>query len=74
MAIPLALVVLPLGLLFLLSGLIVNAVQAVFFVSITIRPLSKSLYRRINRFLAELLWLQLIWLGYNCMQIKKLIS
>ncbi|PVH62983.1 hypothetical protein PAHAL_3G446500 [Panicum hallii] len=60
MAIPLVLVVLPLGLLFLLSGLIVNSVQAVLFVSI--RPLSKSLYRRINRFLAELLWLQLIWL------------
>ncbi|PUZ67271.1 hypothetical protein GQ55_3G421700 [Panicum hallii var. hallii] len=60
MAIPLVLVVLPLGLLFLLSGLIVNSVQAVLFMSI--RPLSKSLYRRINRFLAELLWLQLIWL------------
>ncbi|CAL5093350.1 unnamed protein product [Urochloa decumbens] len=60
MAIPLVLVVLPLGLLFLLSGLIVNSVQAVLFVSI--RPFSKSLYRRINRFLAELLWLQLIWI------------
>ncbi|KAL6643961.1 hypothetical protein ACP70R_018727 [Stipagrostis hirtigluma subsp. patula] len=60
MAIPLVLVVLPLGLLFLLSGLIVNAIQAVLFVSI--RPFSKSFYRRINRFLAELLWLQLVWL------------
>ncbi|KAJ8490821.1 hypothetical protein OPV22_012542 [Ensete ventricosum] len=55
-----ALVVVPLGLLFLLSGLIVNLIQAAFY--ITIRPFSKSLYRRINRVVAELLWLQLIWL------------
>jgi lysophosphatidic acid acyltransferase / lysophosphatidylinositol acyltransferase len=34
--------------------------QATLFV--TIRPFSKSLYRRINRFVAELLWLQLVWL------------
>ncbi|TVU24052.1 hypothetical protein EJB05_26446 [Eragrostis curvula] len=60
MAIPLVLVVLPLGLLFLLSGLIVNTIQAILFV--TIRPFSKNLYRRINRFVAELLWLQLVWL------------
>ncbi|CAD6253012.1 unnamed protein product [Miscanthus lutarioriparius] len=59
MAVPLVLVVLPLGLLFLLSGLIVNTIQAILFV--TIRPFSKSFYRRINRFLAELLWLQLVW-------------
>ncbi|URE18300.1 1-acyl-sn-glycerol-3-phosphate acyltransferase [Musa troglodytarum] len=60
MAIAAALVVVPLGLLFLLSGLIVNLLQAIFF--ITIRPFSKSLYRRINRVVAELLWLQVIWL------------
>ncbi|KAG6473568.1 hypothetical protein ZIOFF_067485 [Zingiber officinale] len=60
MAVPLALVVLPLGLLFLLSGLIVNLVQATFF--ITVRPFSKSMYRRINRVVAELLWIELIWL------------
>ncbi|OAY81697.1 1-acyl-sn-glycerol-3-phosphate acyltransferase PLS1 [Ananas comosus] len=60
MAIALALVVVPLGLLFLLSGLIVNLIQAIFFA--LIRPFSKSLYRRINKFLAELLWLQLVWL------------
>ncbi|KAJ8510334.1 hypothetical protein OPV22_000768 [Ensete ventricosum] len=60
MAIAAALVVVPLGLLFLLSGLIVNLVQAIFF--ITIRPFSKSVYRRINRVVAELLWLQVIWL------------
>ena len=44
----------------LISPYVYNTLQAVLFVSI--RPLSKSLYRRINRFLAELLWLQLIWL------------
>ncbi|XP_062181980.1 1-acyl-sn-glycerol-3-phosphate acyltransferase PLS1-like [Phragmites australis] len=59
MAVPLVLVVLPIGLLFLLSGLIVNIIQAILFMSI--RPFSKSFYRRINRFLAELLWLQLVW-------------
>ncbi|XP_072979244.1 1-acyl-sn-glycerol-3-phosphate acyltransferase PLS1-like [Typha angustifolia] len=60
MAIAAALVVVPLGLLFLLSGLVVNIIQATCFISI--RPFSKSLYRRTNRFLAELLWLQLVWL------------
>ncbi|XP_042467958.1 1-acyl-sn-glycerol-3-phosphate acyltransferase PLS1-like [Zingiber officinale] len=60
MAIAVALVVVPLGLLFLLPGLIVNLIQATLF--ITIRPFSKSIYRRINRVVAELLWLQLIWL------------
>lgn len=34
--------------------------QAVCFV--LIRPLSKSTYRRINRVVAELLWLELVWL------------
>ncbi|KAJ6832021.1 1-acyl-sn-glycerol-3-phosphate acyltransferase PLS1 [Iris pallida] len=60
MAIPAAVVVVPLGVLFLLSGLVVNFVQATCFVAI--RPFSKSLYRRINRVVAELLWLQLVWL------------
>ncbi|CAL9131367.1 unnamed protein product [Musa textilis] len=60
MAMAAALVVVPLGLLFLLSGLIVNLIQATIY--ITIRPFSISLYRRINRVVAELLWLQLIWL------------
>ncbi|WOK93074.1 1-acyl-sn-glycerol-3-phosphate acyltransferase PLS1 [Canna indica] len=60
MAVAAALVVVPLGLVFLLSGLIVNLIQATFF--IIIRPFSKSLYRRINRVVAELLWIQLVWL------------
>ncbi|RLM99066.1 1-acyl-sn-glycerol-3-phosphate acyltransferase PLS1 [Panicum miliaceum] len=60
MEIPALLTVLPIGLLFLLSGLAINAVQAIVFLSI--RPLSRSLHRRINGFLAELLWLQPVWL------------
>lgn len=60
MAIAAAAVVVPLGLLFFVSGLIVNLIQAICY--ITVRPLSKSLYRRINRFVAELLWLELVWL------------
>lgn len=60
MAIALSLVMLPVGLLFLLSGLIVNLIQATCFV--VIRPFSKSTYRKVNRVVAELLWIQLIWL------------
>lgn len=60
MAIPAAAVIVPLGLLFFLSGLIVNLFQAVCFV--LVRPLSKNTYRRINRCVAELLWLELVWL------------
>ncbi|XP_038878425.1 1-acyl-sn-glycerol-3-phosphate acyltransferase 2 isoform X2 [Benincasa hispida] len=60
MAIPAVLVIVPLGLLFILSGLIVNVIQALVFV--LVRPISKCLYRRINKVVAELLWLELIWL------------
>lgn len=60
MAIAAAMVVLPIGLLFLLSGFIVNIVQATCFLAI--RPFSKSTYRKINRVIAELLWIQLVWL------------
>ncbi|XP_042491978.1 1-acyl-sn-glycerol-3-phosphate acyltransferase 2 isoform X2 [Macadamia integrifolia] len=55
-----AAVIVPMGLLFLLSGLIVNLIQA--FCFIIVRPWSKSLYRKINRVVAELLWLELVWL------------
>ncbi|KAL3529862.1 hypothetical protein ACH5RR_009184 [Cinchona calisaya] len=55
-----AAVILPLGLLFLLSGLIVNLIQALLF--ILVRPLSKNLFRRINKEVAELLWLEIVWL------------
>ncbi|KAK3004897.1 hypothetical protein RJ639_018719, partial [Escallonia herrerae] len=60
MAVAAVVVLLPIGLLFLLSGLIVNLIQAL--VNILVRPLSKSSHRRINRVLAELLWLEVIWL------------
>ncbi|XP_020212123.1 1-acyl-sn-glycerol-3-phosphate acyltransferase 2 isoform X1 [Cajanus cajan] len=60
MAILAAAVVVPLGLLFFASGLLVNLIQAVCYV--LVRPVSKNLYRRINRVVAELLWLELVWL------------
>ncbi|PSR90200.1 1-acyl-sn-glycerol-3-phosphate acyltransferase [Actinidia chinensis var. chinensis] len=55
-----AVVILPLGLLFLLSGLVVNFIQAIFFV--LVRPFSQNMYRRINRVVVQLLWLELVWL------------
>ncbi|XP_049932138.1 uncharacterized protein LOC116253946 isoform X2 [Nymphaea colorata] len=60
MALPVAGVILPIGLIFLFSGLIVNVIQALIFV--LVRPISKSFFRRMNRFVAELLWLEFIWL------------
>ncbi|KAK7832968.1 1-acyl-sn-glycerol-3-phosphate acyltransferase 2 [Quercus suber] len=72
MGIPAVLVVVPVGLLFILSGLLVNLIQAVFF--ILVRPLSKNMYRRINKVVAELLWLELIclvdwWAGVKVMNL-----
>ncbi|XP_059646330.1 1-acyl-sn-glycerol-3-phosphate acyltransferase 2-like [Cornus florida] len=60
MAISAAALVVPLGVLFLFSGLVVNLIQAIFFV--LVRPFSKNTYRRINRVVAELLWVELVWL------------
>ncbi|XP_071686608.1 1-acyl-sn-glycerol-3-phosphate acyltransferase 2-like [Rutidosis leptorrhynchoides] len=60
MAIAAAVVIVPIGLLFFFSGLIVNLIQAIIYV--TVRPFSKSLFRRINRMVAELLWLELVWI------------
>ncbi|KFK35863.1 hypothetical protein AALP_AA4G046700 [Arabis alpina] len=70
MAIPAAFVFVPVGVLFLVSGLIVNLIQLVFF--IIVRPFSRSLYGRINKNVAELLWLQLIWLvdWWACIKIN----
>ncbi|XP_047311320.1 1-acyl-sn-glycerol-3-phosphate acyltransferase 2-like [Impatiens glandulifera] len=59
-AIAAAAVIVPLGVLFLISGLVVNLLQAICFV--LVRPFSKNTHRRINRVVAELLWLQLVWL------------
>lgn len=58
MAWPAVLVIVPVGIIFILSDLIVNLIQAVLF--ILVRPVSKSLHRRINKIVAELLWLELI--------------
>lgn len=60
MAIAVAAVIVPLSILFFVSGLVVNLIQAICFV--LIRPLAKNTYRRINRVLAELLWLEVVWL------------
>ncbi|KAM1415456.1 hypothetical protein ACFX2I_007104 [Malus domestica] len=60
MAIPAIVAIVPIGVLLVLSGLIVNLMQIVF--SILVRPVSKSMYRKINKVVAELLWLELIWL------------
>ncbi|XP_060206645.1 1-acyl-sn-glycerol-3-phosphate acyltransferase 2 isoform X2 [Lycium barbarum] len=60
MAIAAAAVIVPLGVLFFISGLVINLIQATCFV--LVRPISKSKYRRINRILAELLWLELVWI------------
>ncbi|XP_024969213.1 1-acyl-sn-glycerol-3-phosphate acyltransferase 3 [Cynara cardunculus var. scolymus] len=55
-----AVVILPIGLLFLLSGLLINFLQA--FLFILVRPFSNNMYRKVNAHLAELLWLEVIWL------------
>ncbi|KAL8225321.1 hypothetical protein R6Q57_017878 [Mikania cordata] len=60
MAIPAAAVIVPLGVLFFVSGLIINLIQAIFFV--IVRPFSKNGYRRINRMVVELLWIELVWI------------
>ncbi|XP_055820214.1 1-acyl-sn-glycerol-3-phosphate acyltransferase 2-like isoform X2 [Solanum dulcamara] len=60
MAIAAAAVIVPLGILFFISGLVINLIQATCFV--LVRPISKSTYRRINRIVAELLWLELVWI------------
>ncbi|KAH0687996.1 hypothetical protein KY290_019666 [Solanum tuberosum] len=60
MATAAAAVIVPLGVLFFISGLVINLIQATCFV--LVRPISKSTYRRINRIVAELLWLELVWI------------
>ncbi|XP_047153714.1 1-acyl-sn-glycerol-3-phosphate acyltransferase 3-like [Vigna umbellata] len=60
MAFPATIVILPLGIIFILSGLIVNMIQAIFF--LFLRPISKNCYGRVNKLLTESLWLELIWL------------
>nr|ABM92334.2 1-acylglycerol-3-phosphate acyltransferase [Brassica juncea] len=55
-----AAVIVPLGILFFISGLVVNLLQAVCYV--LVRPMSKNTYRKINRVVAETLWLELVWI------------
>ncbi|KAK1392054.1 1-acylglycerol-3-phosphate O-acyltransferase [Heracleum sosnowskyi] len=61
MAIPTAAYVVPLGAIFFFSGLLVNLIQAFFFV--TVWPFSKRTYTRINKVVVELLWLEFVWLA-----------
>ncbi|KAM7509155.1 hypothetical protein LguiA_019608 [Lonicera macranthoides] len=60
MAIAAAAVIVPMGVFFFISGLVVNFIQAICFVLLW--PFSKSTYRRINRVVVEFLWLEFVWL------------
>ncbi|KAK9692364.1 hypothetical protein RND81_09G259300 [Saponaria officinalis] len=60
MDIPVIIVIIPVGLFFILSGLIVNLIQAILY--ITVRPFSKNMQRKLNKVIAELLWLEVVWL------------
>ncbi|KAG2671185.1 hypothetical protein I3843_14G120300 [Carya illinoinensis] len=51
---------LPFGIVFICIGILVNLIQATCF--LIVRPLSKTLFRRINGAVAEILWLHIIWL------------
>lgn len=60
MELPAIFAIIPVGLLFLMSGLIINLIQAILYV--LVRPLSKNMHRRFNKVVAELLWLETVWL------------
>ncbi|XP_057515255.1 1-acyl-sn-glycerol-3-phosphate acyltransferase PLS1-like [Amaranthus tricolor] len=60
MDLPAIMVIIPVGLIFLISGLIVNLIQAILYV--LVQPISKNMYRRFNKVVAELLWLEPVWL------------
>ncbi|XP_057815530.2 1-acyl-sn-glycerol-3-phosphate acyltransferase 2 [Cryptomeria japonica] len=51
---------LPISVIFLLSGLIVNFFQAILF--LIVLPFSRNLYRRANIIMMDLLWSELVWL------------
>ncbi|XP_040993674.1 1-acyl-sn-glycerol-3-phosphate acyltransferase PLS1-like [Juglans microcarpa x Juglans regia] len=51
---------LPFGIAFICTGILVNLIQATCF--LIVRPLSKTLFRRINGAVTEILWLHVIWL------------
>ncbi|XP_031281556.1 1-acyl-sn-glycerol-3-phosphate acyltransferase PLS1-like [Pistacia vera] len=50
----------PVSFMYVASGLIINLIQAALF--LTIRPLSKNTYRRINGAISEILWLVIVWI------------
>ncbi|XVE60017.1 hypothetical protein DITRI_Ditri05aG0093000 [Diplodiscus trichospermus] len=50
----------PIILLFTFSSILINLIQVACYLSI--RPLSKSTFRRINGAVTELLWLEIVWL------------
>ncbi|XP_057745191.1 1-acyl-sn-glycerol-3-phosphate acyltransferase 2-like [Arachis stenosperma] len=60
MPVPAVVTIIPVGILFFTTGLIVNLIQTICYC--LVRPISKSLYRRISRVALELLWLELVWL------------
>nr|XP_025650669.1 1-acyl-sn-glycerol-3-phosphate acyltransferase 2 isoform X1 [Arachis hypogaea] len=60
MPVPAVVAIIPVGILFFTTGLIVNFIQTICYC--LVRPISKSLYRRISRVALELLWLELVWL------------
>lgn len=51
---------LPLGVTFVVTGLFINLIQAALY--LTIRPISKNTFRKINGAIAEILWLQILCL------------
>ncbi|MCO5546762.1 hypothetical protein L7F22_000198 [Adiantum nelumboides] len=53
-------IVVPLGLLFLFSGLVINVIQVLSLIFLL--PISRSSYRKANVILMELLWSELVWL------------
>jgi len=60
MEVPFALVALPLGLMFFISGFILNVLQLLAVVFVL--PVSRAAYRVANMVMMESLWSQLIWL------------
>ncbi|XP_022753682.1 1-acyl-sn-glycerol-3-phosphate acyltransferase 2-like [Durio zibethinus] len=50
----------PLISVFIFTGILINLIQVACY--LTIRPLSKSRFRRINGAITELLWLEVVWM------------
>ncbi|KAK8559725.1 hypothetical protein V6N13_016461 [Hibiscus sabdariffa] len=50
----------PIFMIFIFTGILINLIQVICYV--TIRPVSKSKFRRINGAITELLWLESVWM------------